>query len=334
VHRRLGARALARPAVAFVVVQIVVVAWNRLVPRFTGAVISKPFDPSWYVGIARNVILIPVALYEGAAEVFWLIAASGVLLLVLATRGWRVAPAELRTRALGIIAACALGAVGAVGVLALASYRLYGAGHDSRTTFGLSFWLAALLVPLLVLVGRGGAAGAGRAYRLRYHAAVLTLVALAISNVARMTEWASAWQLGRSTLAAVPSAALRAAPKSTVVLHVGPWQVGGVLPLAQKWAMTPAVWSAHPELRHLSFYAARDFATRWDGTTLVQRPTCVPRMLRLMMRLGRASEADVASYMASTAPEVQVPAMELWVWEETSGRVTRAAAPFEHRGAP
>jgi hypothetical protein len=325
VHRRLGVRALWRPGVAFLAVQAAAVAWNRFSPRLSGVTNTKSFDSGWYIGLVRNILLIPVALYEGAAEVFGLVALLAVVLVVLAVRGWRSAPEEVRVRARDVLAACATGAAGAVGILALAGYRLYGSGHDSRTTFGLSFWLAAMLVPLLILAeyARGG-----RLYRLRYHIAGLSLAALAAANLLRMNEWARAWQLARSTLAAVPADELQRASNDAVVLHVGPWQVAGVIPVAQKWAMSQAVWSAYPDLRRLRFYAARDFATSWDGVTLEQRPTFVPRMLRLEKRFGRATDRDVAAYLAGVPPDVRVPASELWVWDASSRRATRVTAPF------
>jgi hypothetical protein len=101
--------------------------------------------------------------------------------------------------------------------------------------------------------------------------------------------------------------------------------------VAQKWAISPAVWYAHPELRHLDFYSARDFATRWDGVMFEQRTTFVPRMLRVRAWLGRATEADFAAYLTAVEPEVRVPATEVWIWDAAARRATRATAPLAHR---
>jgi hypothetical protein len=332
VHRRLGARAFWRPGIALLVVQAAVVWWNRFSPRLTDALVSKSLDHGWYVGIAKNIALMPVAFYQGTAGLFGLVAVLGGMLLVLTARGWRLAPEEVRSRSLAVLVLCALGAVGSVGVLAMAGYRLSGSGHHSRTAFGLSFWFAAMLVPLLVLAAHAGAAG-GRLYHLRRYVAGLALAALAVANVARMAEWGRAWQLGRATVAAVPVGDLRGASAGAVVLYVGPWHVAGIVPVGERWAMSPAVWYAHPELRHLRFYAARDVVTRWDGATFEQRPTLVPRTLLLKARLRRASEADIAAYLARLPPELQEAAAELWVWNQRSRRAARVAAPFEYRSA-
>jgi hypothetical protein len=325
VHRRLGPRAIWLSAVAFLVVQLASVWWNRVSPQFTQSLVSKAIDPQWYAGVAKNVALIPVSLYEGTAEVWWAVGLLAALLALLSGRGWRRAPARLRASTLSVVVSCSAGACAAAGLLAMARYGVNGGGHDSRTSLGVTFWLITMLVPLLELAARGAS---GRVQRLRWKLAALSLSVLAVANLTRMLEWGRAARLGNRTIASVPLADLRRASDGAVVLYTGPWQVGGIVPVGQPWVMSPAVWSAHPELRHLHFYAARDFSTRWDGKEMTQRSTFVPRVVRLRARLGRWNAAEVAAYFARLPPEVRVKASELWIWDARHRRATRASGSF------
>ena len=259
--------------------QILVLGFNRYVAS-VNAEFSKKFDPQWLGLFRQNVMGLPGQLLArmGRDAQVWtdlVLVFGGLALLALAIG---LARRAMRGAA-GFAASLVVVGAGAL-VLMLATYSLarYGvitAGLESRTLFPVCWALTLVFLGMVLLLLQLP----GKATALVTLAVALGIIGYqAIAQKHQVREMSYVWNQELAVLARAPVSELKALPKDSRVLFIGPSYFDDIVIFGAYWDITGAVFSLPPLNEGRQAYKGltmMDSATTlyewtWDGKNLVQ----------------------------------------------------------------
>jgi len=298
--------------------QVLVLGINRFMAGVNPEMAKKIY-PAWRTLFLQSLLGLPhqMLLRMGTLGGIW----AG-LVLALAAAALVSMAVGLRTRtqrratvyALGIL----LVGAGAIPVTILtysvASYGVSTAGLESRTFFPVCWALTILVYGFVLLLTQ-----------LRWNNAGLLLLALPLAIIVldstaqrrQIQDLAHVWNQEREVLAHAPVESIKALPKDSRILFIGPAYLGDLVIFGAYWDITGAVFSLPPLNQGRQAYQGltiMDSATRlynwsWDGKNLVQ---------------------ELPGYWKETRP-----AVHLFVWNYDDGnRFFEAEAGFRWPAAP
>lgn len=311
VHRVSNWKVLLTPIAAMLVAQIIAFGFNRIHNLAVRPTLSVGDD--WLYQFARSIVKLPWAMLMGA-QGFRILAATLamvaiVLLSIAVLRQWRSSDTRRQAaRALGIVAALAVGTMVNLLLYSLVGYYLTGIGLFSRTMVAMSFLFTIGCAVAFAVVAK-------EAIGLRLITIVvggLFALTLATATFRRQRDWRQTWQLQQQILATAPVEQMAAAANDAVILYAGPLEHNSVKIFEGWWDLTAAMNHRFPALRirladgteQLREFTPLDFKwlTTWDGTQLEQE------------------------YLTARKRELQTS--EVWVWRAETGRLVRVTPPF------
>jgi hypothetical protein len=156
-------------------------------------------------------------------------------------------------------------------LLAAAGYLIGGRGIASRTTLGVSFWLAVALALLLV-----AARGHGAAKVLSRACLAMMAICLACASARQSLAWSRSWDREKTVVAALPAETL-AGLNSGGFLLLDLAKGGDMEPFGAYWDLSGAIRVLVPGTASrprgeavASVLNPSGWRTTWDGQRVVQ----------------------------------------------------------------
>lgn len=259
--------------------QILALATNRYLasvsPEF-----SKKFDSAWWALFRQSLLGLPhqLVLRMGENAGIWtgLGLAFGALAFIALLSGLRSRPHLAATGyALAVLLAGAGAMLLAIFTYSVAQYAVIASGLQSRTLFPVCWDLTIIFLGMLLLL-----------LQWKWRAAAFLSLAIPVGMILldamaqrhQIQEMAYVWNQEREILSRAPVDAIKALPKDSRVLFIGPSYFDDLVIFGAYWDITGAVFSLPPLNQGRQAYQGltmMDSATTlynwsWDGKTLIQ----------------------------------------------------------------
>ncbi|NDP48680.1 MAG: hypothetical protein GZ085_09885 [Sulfuriferula multivorans] len=184
-------------------------------------------------------------------SIFQLMGGAALLLLVVALFFQKKQGHAARLIWFALLAFIGIGS--SVLLYGLGYYGVIGLGTMSRTTLGISLWLAMLVFIFLRAA-------------LLWHSTIVRLVAfgavghalslLVPALIHQQDVWAKAWSESKRVIMSAPAREISATPANATIVYVGPNTIESMT-FVGTWELTGGIWLMHPSTRLTSILDQR-----------------------------------------------------------------------------
>jgi hypothetical protein len=224
--------------------------WN-LYAKYAGYWTAMPVLPDWVEIARRNLLNIAPSTLRSVSEIAAEFVCCGLIViamwLVAHVRSFERASDWLTGNTGALLAAVSIfGGLLSVVVYSLAGRTVAPTGVDTRSMGVFNFWLivAGAVLTVFAIERLKGVA------RLIFSVALAGFgLCLAVGQVLRADDWATAWRLQKKILAEAPVSALKRTELNAAIILVNPREVNGAPVFAASWDINNAILWAYPSLR-------------------------------------------------------------------------------------
>lgn len=259
-----------RTAAGLMLAQVCALAWYMSSKSLVAT--QKPVSSGWSELLKANLLnLIPV-IFASAAEIKIPFTICAILLAsVIIVVCWKAlfslkgAAAVRHTSVLTLV--CLAGGLLSVFAFTLGGRPVAPTGVETRSLMLFTFWVT-IVAGILTLFTIEHLAVRGRTTFFVILGAFGTT--LAVSDLLRAGDWATAWRLQQKILREAPVEELKKTPSGARILYVNPLDVNGAPIFSAPWDINHAMPLTYPFLgdRRFVVYSPWGGTMTWDGSRL------------------------------------------------------------------